>query len=86
MAYARANNLIVLTYDLDFGATLAATGGTGPSVGQIRATDPSPPSVGQRVVAALASSQYELVRGALLTVDVHRNRLRLLPLFNRSGS
>ena len=40
MAYARANDFVVLTHDLDFGAILAATGGEKPSVVQIRAPSP----------------------------------------------
>jgi len=35
MAYASANNCVVLTHDLDFGAILAATHGETPSVVQI---------------------------------------------------
>jgi predicted nuclease of predicted toxin-antitoxin system len=37
MAYALANNFVVLTHDLDFGTILAATQGNKPSVVQIRA-------------------------------------------------
>ncbi|MDD0928102.1 DUF5615 family PIN-like protein [Xylella fastidiosa subsp. multiplex] len=46
MAYASANNYMVLTHDLDFGAILAATHGEKPSVVQIRAEDISPDVIG----------------------------------------
>lgn len=39
MAYARVNDYVVLTHDLDFSAILAATHGEKPSVVQIRAED-----------------------------------------------
>lgn len=42
MAFAAADNHVVLTHDLDFGAILAATQGKKPSVIQIRADEVSP--------------------------------------------
>lgn len=80
MAYAKANDYVVLTHDLDFGAILAATHGERPSVVQIRAEDVSPDVIGTQVVAALRQMASELDEGALLTVDSNRTRLRVLPL------
>ncbi len=80
MAYARMNNYVVLTHDLDFGAILAATHGEKPSVVQIRAEDVSPDVIGKQIVAALKQMEAELEEGALLTVDPNRTRLRVLPL------
>jgi predicted nuclease of predicted toxin-antitoxin system len=80
MAYALRNGLIVLTHDLDFGDILAATGGAGPSVVQIRADDVRAESVADQVVRALETCSTALAHGALLSVDVCRARLRLLPL------
>jgi predicted nuclease of predicted toxin-antitoxin system len=80
MAYARTDDWIVITHDLDFGAILAATHGEKPSVVQIRADDISPDVIGLQVVAALRQMADELETGALLTVDSHRTRLRVLPL------
>ncbi len=79
MRYALEHDCIVLTHDLDFGAILAATHGQKPSVVQIRAEDVSPDAIAKNVVAALRQMQTELEQGALLTVDVNRTRLRLLP-------
>ena len=79
MRYALAHDCIVLTHDLDFGAILAATHGHKPSVVQIRAEDVSPDVISNQVVAALRQMAAELEQGALLTVDVNRTRLRLLP-------
>jgi len=83
MAYAAANNYIVLTHDLDFGAILAATHGEKPSVVQIRSENVSPESIGTQVINALRQMAAELEAGALLTIDPKRTRLRLLPLPGR---
>ena len=53
MAYAAAENFIVLTHDLDFSAILAATKGRKPNVVQIRAEDTSPGKIGSQVISAL---------------------------------
>jgi predicted nuclease of predicted toxin-antitoxin system len=80
MAYAKANEYIVLTHDLDFSTILAATHGEKPSVVQIRANDVNPDVIGKQVIAALQQLSTDLDDGALLTVDTNRTRVRLLPL------
>jgi predicted nuclease of predicted toxin-antitoxin system len=80
MAYAKANDYIVLTHDLDFNTILAATHGEKPSVVQIRTDDVNPDAIGKQVIAALQQISTELADGALLTVDTSRTRVRLLPL------
>ena len=83
MAYAKATDSVVLTHDLDFGAMLAATHGEKPSVVQIRAEDVSPDLIGAQVITALRQMASELGKGALLTIDPNRTRLRVLPLQSR---
>jgi predicted nuclease of predicted toxin-antitoxin system len=80
MAYAAANDCIVLTHDLDFGAILAASKGSKPSVVQIRSDDLKISSIGAAVLAALRQAEQELDAGALITVEPGRTRLRILPL------
>jgi predicted nuclease of predicted toxin-antitoxin system len=80
MAYAAAQDAIVLTNDLDFGAILAVTGGEKPSVIQIRAETLDPDTIGPRVIAAVRQMAAELRRGALLSIDTSRTRIRVLPL------
>ncbi len=80
MAYARLNGCVVLTHDLDFSAMLATNQDEKPSVVQIRAHDVNPDAIGKQVVAALRQMSVELEQGALLTVDLKRTRLRVLPL------
>ncbi|MCB1937517.1 MAG: DUF5615 family PIN-like protein [Nitrosomonas sp.] len=80
MAYAKTNDYIVLTHDLDFSAILAVTHGEKPSVVQIRADDVSPDVIGKQVIGALQQMSTDLADGALLTIDTNRTRVRLLPL------
>lgn len=82
--YARANDTIVITHDLDFSAILAATNDSKPSVVQIRAVNLAPDHLSSLIIAALRQCAAELESGALLTIDAERRRLRLLPL--RSGA
>jgi len=80
LTYAAANNYVVLTHDLDFGAILAITHGKKPSVVQIRSVNISPVSIAEVTIAALRHVQTELEAGALLTIEADRTPLRLLPL------
>jgi predicted nuclease of predicted toxin-antitoxin system len=80
MAYAAADDYVVLTHDLDYGAILAATNGARPSVVQFRAADLSPDTIGRHLVDALRRMEAELDQGALLTIEPGRARMRLLPL------
>ncbi|SFL14431.1 hypothetical protein SAMN05216302_10352 [Nitrosomonas aestuarii] len=84
MAYAKANDYIVPTHDLDFSTILAATHGEKPSVVQIRVDDVNPDAIGKQVIAALQQMSTDLADGALLTVDTNRTRVRLLPLQPRT--
>lgn len=83
MRRARDEDRIVPTHDLDFGAILAATNGTKPSVVQIRADDVRPAAIGEVVVRMLLSFQQDLREGALITIEPGRTRSRLLPLRDR---
>lgn len=80
MAYATSHDLVLLTHDLDFGAILAASGGRKPSVIQLRSDDISPEAGAHLLLATLDQCGADLEAGALLTVDIGRTRLTLLPL------
>ena len=79
MRYAGVHGLVVLTHDLDFSAILAANRSAKPSVVQIRAQDVNPDVIGKQVVAGVQQMSAELEQGAVLTVDLRRTRLRILP-------
>ncbi len=78
--YARNNYYIVFTHDLDFGAILALTGASGPSVIQVRTQDILPSHLSARLIQVLEDANGFLESGALIVVDEGRSRLRILPL------
>jgi predicted nuclease of predicted toxin-antitoxin system len=80
MDWARSNNCIVFTHDLDFGHILAASSALKPSVIQVRADDTSPEKIGMILRQALHRCATDLNAGALVTVEPRGMRLRLLPL------
>lgn len=80
MRWARESGYVVFTHDLDFGALLAATGATGPSVLQMRCEDTRPASMGDMLIAALRVHGHALRTGALVTIDPRRTRVTVLPL------
>lgn len=80
MSWAREHGHLVMTQDLDFSTIIALTAADGPSVVQLRAEDLLPTALGARVIALLRSHEDALRRGALLTIDDLRGRIRLLPL------
>lgn len=80
MRWARANQYVVFTHDLDFGTALALTNADGPSVIQVRAQDVFPEHLGRFVLAALQQHEGLLEKGALIVVDESTSRVRILPL------
>ena len=86
MAFARDHGLVVFTHDLDFGDILAVTHARGPSVIQARVEDPVPSVVGEAVARAIVENAQHLERGALLTLDPDKSRIRILPIVPGSRS
>ena len=84
LAHAKAAGYTVFTNDLDFGAILAASAASSPSVIQVRATNLTPAHLGPLVERALGQYREVLETGALITVEAARLRTRILPLKKRS--
>jgi predicted nuclease of predicted toxin-antitoxin system len=80
LIWARDNDHVVFTHDLDFGAILAATSADAPSVIQIRTQDPTPQRCQSAILDTLKRHAAMLANGALVSVDENRSRVRLLPL------
>ena len=80
MAYASENSYIVLTFDLDFSTILSVTHDLLPSVVQIRASVHHAEMVINLIVTALFRYKEELDEGAILSIDLKKARIRLLPL------
>ncbi|MBM4275451.1 MAG: hypothetical protein FJ134_13465 [Deltaproteobacteria bacterium] len=79
MAWARDNGYVVFTHDLDFSALLAATKGEGPSVIQVRTQNILPEAIGNLVIDSVKRFRSELEKGAIITLDPGRARVRILP-------
>ena len=80
MCWARDHAHVVFMHDLDFGILLAHSKNSGPSVIQARTQDVGPDQLGPAIVAALRAHRDVLDRGALLTVDQSKSRVRILPI------
>ena len=80
LLWARTNDHVVLTNDLDFTAILASSGGRAPSVVQLRMQDLLPDVAGNIVLRVLDQFGDDLDAGSLLTVNLAQARVRKLPL------
>ena len=80
LQWARENESVVFTHDLDFGILLALTRAGSPSVIQARTQDVSPAYLGPKVLSVLHNHREALLRGALVTIDDGRSRVRILPI------
>lgn len=78
LRWAGNEGRVVLTNDLDFGAMLATTGASSPSVVQLRTDTTLPSRLGPLVGRVLCDTEAELSSGALVTVAGDRVRLRSL--------
>jgi predicted nuclease of predicted toxin-antitoxin system len=78
--YAIANQLVVFTHDLDFGAILAHTRSHRPSVIQARVEDITPEAVGPSLIAVLRQFEAEINNGAIVTIQPDRTKVRVLPI------
>jgi predicted nuclease of predicted toxin-antitoxin system len=84
MEWARTNDPIIFTHDLNFGAMLALTRAESPSVIQVRTQDVTPAHLETMVVAALQQFDSLLEAGALIILDEGKSRARILPLERRT--
>jgi predicted nuclease of predicted toxin-antitoxin system len=79
--YAYQNDYTIFTHDLDFGAILAASNTSKPSVIQLRDEDilPNENSI-KLIVNILQQFENELIKGALITINKQRTKIRILPI------
>ncbi len=77
---ARADNRVLLTFDLDFGAILALGVVDRPSAVIFRLADETVDSVNRRLEVVLSEQAKALESGALILVEDARYRIRLLPI------
>jgi predicted nuclease of predicted toxin-antitoxin system len=80
LAWAKANDFVLVTQDLDFSAILAVGGLNGPSVIQVRVGNAGVAAVFPLLLDALSRFEQQLGNGALIVVDKTKSRVRILPL------
>lgn len=78
--WARENEYAVFTSDLDFSTILASSGLSKPSIIQLRSEVTLPDRVGNLIVDAIGQAEQDLLRGAILSIDVGQARLRVRSL------
>jgi predicted nuclease of predicted toxin-antitoxin system len=78
--WAKAEKCVLFTHDLDFGAILAAAHEEAPSVIQLRTQDITPGHASNLLLKCIEKFSDDLERGALISLDEGRSRVRLLPL------
>ncbi len=78
--WAKENKYIVFTNDLDFGSLLASTQGNFPSIFQVRTHDVTPGHLASLVFKTLKQFKDHLERGAIVTLDERKARIRILPI------
>lgn len=79
LSWARQHGYILFTHDLDFGILIALTRAEGPSVIQARTQDVLPAALGKKLINVLQTYKSLLEKGALVTIDERRARIRILP-------
>jgi predicted nuclease of predicted toxin-antitoxin system len=80
MDWARQNDHIVFTHDLDFGTALALTKASKPSVIQVRTQNVTIINLGKMVISTLQEHADLLNKGALIVIDDDKKRVRILPV------
>jgi predicted nuclease of predicted toxin-antitoxin system len=80
MDWARKNEYIVFTHDLDFGTVLALTKAESPSVIQVRTQNVTVAHLSKMVISSLKNYEDLLLKGALIVLDEDKKRIRILPL------
>lgn len=83
---ARAEDRVLLAFDLDFGEILALGVLDRPSVIPFRLADETAESVNRRLVSVLPECAEALDSGALVLVEDTRYRLRKLPMRRHTGN
>ena len=84
LTWARERGFVLVTHDLDPGAILAASGANSPSVVILRFTSLGEAARVSRLIAALRTVSADLEKGAIVSVDEVRARVRVLPIIRES--
>lgn len=80
LEYARTQQMVIITQDLDFSALLAVANASGPSIISLRLGTVEPRAVAALLLRILPTVEAELVKGAIISVTEQKLRVRLLPV------
>lgn len=78
--FARRQNRVILTQDLDFSAIIALSGRSSPSVISLRLSSARTETVNELLASQLPRLEEEASRGVLVTIEDRRVRVRPLPV------
>lgn len=80
LEWARENQMVIITQDLDFSALVALRQASHPSLINIRMSTGNPERIGKRLLQVLPECSEELRAGACITFDDETVRVRSLPI------
>jgi len=80
LAEARRRGAIVVSFDQYFGAILAVSGATSPSLINIRVTNVDVKKLANAILAVVRLAEEDLMEGAVVTLDDNGVRVHRLPL------
>lgn len=80
LEFARQQNRVIITQDLDFSSLLALGGYEKPSLITFRLSVPDPETVTRKLLESLPDIEEKLLEGCAVVIDDRRVRVRRLPI------
>lgn len=80
LEFARQQNRVIITQDLDFSSLLALGGYEKPSLITFRLSLPDPEAITRKLLELLPRIEDRLLEGCVVVVDDRRVRIRSLPI------
>ena len=80
LEFARQQNRVIITQDLDFSSLLALGGYEKPSLITFRLSVPDPETITWKLLELLPDIEEELLAGCAVVIDDRRVRVRRLPI------
>ena len=80
LEFARQQNRVIITQDLDFSSLLALGGYEKPSLITFRLSVPDPETITRKLLELLSDIEEQLLEGCAVVIDDRRVRVRRLPI------
>ncbi|MGB3535552.1 MAG: DUF5615 family PIN-like protein [Microcoleaceae cyanobacterium] len=78
--FARQENRVIVTYDLDFSMLVALSGNNQPSLITLRVSSTNPIMITQKILEIIPQIETELQAGCAITISDDNLRIRRLPI------